>query len=691
MIVKRMGWVVGITMLCWGSMVILGSFQSVPERTMSEAIGTILNTHVDPQILNDDYSKRVFALYIKRLDPGKRLFTQADINRLRAFELTLDDAVRENDERLAVLAHEILTQRIAEAQATVTAYQDTPHQFEVPEWLETDFDQRAYPANDADFKDEWRRFVKHQVLMGAMTAIESQAATQNPQTIEDPAVEAEARRKVALQMVDYFKRLKSDTLAKRTQWLIDAMAGAFDPHTAYMAPEDRNEFDIGIKGSLEGIGAVLQEENGTIKITRVVPGSPSARSKKMAAQDVILKVTQANGDTTDMAGLSVMDAVKVIRGKKGTEVTLTIKSPDGKVSVVTLVRDVIQLEESYAKSAVVSLPNGDRVGYLYLPGFYRDFNDSNARNAADDVKQILASFQRQGITAMVFDLRNNGGGALDDAVKVAGLLIESGPVVQVRDRFNRRYVYTDYDRGVAFTGQVVVLVNTFSASASEIVAGALQDYGRALIVGGQHTYGKGTVQQLLSLPVDRMGSVKVTNQKYYRVTGASTQFKGVVPDIIVPQSEDYLEVGEEKLPYALDWSSTTPQSFTPWPHTVDRDEVAKRSAARIAQSSPYAGLQDYITRYQAHRKQSKVTLQASQAIAQQKLVRSDAALLDRFKVTQPEMTAQVDMPTSSDTDRQAALTQWAQQLVTDPHITEAIHIVLDMSHATGGRVVDTHR
>jgi len=691
MIAKRLGWVVGVVVLCWGSMAILASFQSVPERTMSEAIGTILNTHVDPIPLNDAYSKRVFALYIKRLDPGKRLFTQADITRLQALDTTLDDAVRDNDDRLAVLAHDILTQRIAEAQAIVTAYQDTPHQFEVVESIETDFDRRVYPANDKAFKDEWRRFVKHQVLVSAMTAIETQVATPNPLTIDDPAVEAEARRKVALQMVDYFKRLKSDTLAKRTQWLIDAMAAAFDPHTAYMAPEDRNEFDIGIKGSLEGIGAVLQEDNGTIKITRVVPGSPSARSKKMAAQDVVLKVTQANGDTTDMAGLSVMDAVKVIRGKKGTEVTLTIKSPDGKVSVVTLIRDVIQLEESYAKSAVVTLPDGTKVGYLYLPGFYRDFNDSNARNAADDVKQLLASFQRQGITAMVFDLRNNGGGALDDAVKVAGLFIESGPVVQVRDRFNRRYVYTDYDRGIAFTGHVVVLVNAFSASASEIVAGALQDYGRALIVGGQHTYGKGTVQQLLTLPGDRMGSVKVTNQKYYRVTGASTQFKGVVPDIILPQSEDYLEVGEEKLTHALDWSSTTSQLFTPWPHTIDRESLAKRSGTRIAQSSPYGTLTDYIARYQAHRKQTNAPLQASQAMAQQKMVRADASLLDRFKVAQPEMTATYDLPLTTDPDRQAEVAQWAKQLVNDPHLTEAIQIVSDMSQAAGGRAVGTRQ
>jgi len=675
---KQLFWGI-IILIGLASIAVLGSFQNIPDRTMSETISTILKTHVDPQELTDDYSKRVFALFIKRLDPGKRLFTKMDMERLRAYELELDDAVAENNTQLAELAHDILTSRVKEAQQIVSATMQVTQNFTTQDTLETNYDKRTPPDSDTSFRKEWQTFAKHHVLTNAMMAIDAIPSGNPIPSVDDPKIELDARQKAQTQLNDYFKRLQGETLTKRIQVLIDCMAAAFDPHTGYMAPEERNEFDISIKGSLEGIGAVLQEDNGFIKINRIVPGSPAARSRQLNAQDIILKVTQSDGSTVDLVGATVGDAVKVIRGKKGTEVRLTIKSPDGKVSVLNLIRDVIELEESHAKSAIMTNKDSQPVGYIYLPSFYRDFNDSNAKNAADDIKTILVAFESKGIQSVILDLRNNGGGALDDAVKVTGLLIDSGPVVQVRDRFNRRFSYSDFDSGVVFSGNVVVLVNAFSASASEIVAGALQDYGRAVIVGGQHTYGKGTVQQLLTLSGEGMGSIKVTNQKYYRITGASTQFRGVIPDIILPQTEDYLDVGEDQLPYALGWTSTLSQPFIKWQHPSNLGSLQELSKSRIRQSSAFGVLSDYLTRYRQNRKQTVSYLNAEKAIMQQKQVKRDARLLDQFKVTSSQVTASFFHPQSTDIDRKKDQDNWANSLVSDPYVIEAISVLGDMA------------
>lgn len=567
--------------------------------------------HYGHKGLNDELSKSAFEIYLRQLDPRRRFFLKADIEQLDAFAVHIDDALARGRIVLPDAAADLLGERIKEVRQEVTALFKEGFDVQKEDFLETDPEKLEYAVKEQERKDRWRRMLKMQVID---TYLNAQQASINSQNLAKEEKERKSEnlseeqqwqkaydsvQKRTMQLLD---RLQKETRQDYYNRYFDAVARAFDPHTSYMAPTSKEDFDIHMSGSLEGIGALLREDDGHIKVVRIIPGSAAERQGELQAEDTILAVAEKEGEPVEISSMRIRDAVTYIRGPKGTEVRLTVEKPDGTQKVVAIVRDVVQIEETYVKSVMLEGKSGEKIGYIKIPSFYRDFeksrNGENPRNVTSDTREAIEKLKGEGMRSLVLDLRNNGGGSLKDAVDISGLFLPGGPVVQVKNSQGMIRVLEDEDAAVAYSGPMIVLVNKFSASASEILAAALQDYGRALIVGANHTHGKGTVQALLdmnqNLPLlhlkkyDDLGALKVTIQKFYRVNGKSTQFKGVEPDIVIPTAFDYLESGEQYLDYALPWDQVQDVGYSPW----DGQRI-DRSIARSQADQWVAGSEDF--------------------------------------------------------------------------------------------------
>ena len=468
---------------------------------------------------------------------------------------------------------------------------------------------------------------------------------------------------------------------------------AFDPHTNYFPPNQREEFDIEMRGNLEGIGGTLREENGFIKVISIIPGSPSAKQGLLQAGDTILEVAEKGADPVDITNMRLSDAVRLLRGPKGTEVRLTVKKPDGTKEVISIIRNVVQIEATFVKDTVIDAPDGGKIGYILIPSFYRDFEKSkgrnDARNATDDTRKAIEDLKKTKLKGIILDLRNNGGGSLIDAVKIAGLFIKSGPVVQVKDSNGKIQVLNDDDASIEYSGPLVVLVNQFSASASEIVAAALQDYKRAVIVGGEHTHGKGTVQAVLNLnknirasnskEISDVGQLTVTIQKFYRITGGSTQYKGVVPDIVLPSLFQHLKSGEKYLDYSLPWDQIGTVKYTLFSgKPIDLDMIRKRSLQRVKHDPGLQAIAEEAVKADGRSKQTTVSLKLAdmrQSIEEtheeQKIFNTlfrnnQTGLYDEEQSEIDGMSAKNDVP------------NWKERIKQDPYVGEAKKIIVDI-------------
>ncbi|MBE0642165.1 MAG: carboxy terminal-processing peptidase, partial [Bacteroidales bacterium] len=419
------------------------------------------------------------------------------------------------------------------------------------------------------------------------------------ETLAFAEAEAWAREKVEKRYRDWFSRLKQVNRNDRLTVYINSFVSIYDPHSEYYPPKAKEDFDIRFSGQLEGIGATLQQEDGYVKVREIVAGSASWKQGELEVNDLILKVGQGAEEPVDIVDMRLDDAVRLIRGPKGTEVRLTVKKVDGSTRVIPIIRDVVVLEETFAKSAILEEDGHQgKIGYIMLPSFYMDFKDPSGRSAASDVLNEINKLKAEGISGLIIDLRGNGGGSLLDAVKMAGYFIEKGPVVQVKSRFGEPYVFDDKDPAVQYGGPLVVLVNSFSASASEIFAAAMQDYQRAIIVGSSSTFGKGTVQRFFELdkmvPVEHqdvrpLGSIKLTTQKFYRVNGGATQLKGVSPDLILPDRYSYIDIGEKERDYPMPWTVIEPANFTPWnAFSINYEYLRSNGTSRMADNSAFA-------------------------------------------------------------------------------------------------------
>jgi len=431
-------------------------------------------------------------------------------------------------------------------------------------------------------------------------------------------LEKDAREKVLKRNDDWFRRLSQVEHFDRLTNFLNSIATYYDPHTGYYPPKDKEDFDISISGQLEGIGATLQEKDGYIKVVNIVPGSPSWKDGKLKENDLILKVAQADEEFVDIVGMRLDKAVKLIRGKKGTTVRLLVKNVEGTMQTISLVRDVVIIEETYAKSVIVQTDENKRVGYIYLPQFYVNFNEKGGgRRCSDDVLKEVLKLKNEGIDGLVIDLRNNGGGSLPDVVKMAGYFIKEGPIVQIQEKGGRKSVLTDTDPGMYYDGPLAVMVNGGSASASEIFAAALQDYQRAVIVGSEFTFGKGTVQRFLDLDQvvnsahennKPFGALKLTFQKFYRINGGSTQLKGVKSDVVLPDNMKYLDYGERELEHHLEWDKISPQEFELYSNPTVLKEIEAASQKRINADPEFALIDEKAKKIKEIRDQTVVSL-----------------------------------------------------------------------------------
>lgn len=665
-------------------------------------IQSLENFHYSEKKVNDDFSARGFKEYLEILDYSKRFFLQADINELKWYSSRMDDEFKQGNMDLMVLATRLLQQRIREVMGFYTEILSRPFDFSKSESLELDAEKRTYCQDSEELKEYWRKILKYYCLINTVNLVRAEDEKRF-----SAEVEAKARQAVKKSFESQFTRLLQASENDASQLYFNSLVQVFDPHSSYLPPKEKEDFDIEMTGQFEGIGALLKEEDGLVKVARIIPGGPSWRQKSLQPSDSILKVAQGSDEPVDIVGMRVVDAVKLIRGKKGSLVRLTVKKPDGQIIEVPIIRDVVIVEESFAKAAFLHHSKTDKtIGYISLPRFYRDFSKNRGRNSTDDVKKIIADFNRKGVDGIVLDLRNNSGGSLIDAIRISGLFISKGPIVQVKNRQQGIRVLKDIDRKIQYDGPLVVMVNVLSASASEILAAALQDYGRAVIMGGTHSYGKATVQIMVDLDrylantsdprqvksIDKLGALKLTVQKFYRITGSSNQYQGVVPDITLPDRFDYLEIGERYLDNSLAQDTIDAVSFSKWDaFDLDLKNLAARSQQRIVQSSYFNGIKVYVEQLRDARKNTRKSLQFEMFFQEQQQVLSRQKEIEQLQKEFPYVTVSaavtVTEPVADSGDDRSdeklkiaaeLQREWFLQLKKDSYLEEAMMVIQDM-------------
>jgi carboxyl-terminal processing protease len=694
--IKRLALVASVSIVAFVFVQALSKPQAIQQILITAAKGA----HVSTQTINDSYSLKVHKLFIDRIDPSKHFFIQSDMNRLGFYKKSIDDEILQNTFNFYNLATDIYMERVKQINTLYPKYLDAPLSFSKSEYIETDKDKVRYKQSEAELEQLWRKVIKHQVLTEYLALIDARLATENevyksmysPDSGHvDAELEERARKKVKEDFKQSFKRRLEETEEDKRALYYDSLLGIFDNHTSYFPPEAKEDFDISISGKLEGIGAVLTEKDGFIKIVRIITGSASWRQGELKAQDIILKVGQGNEEPIDIVGMRVKDAVRYIRGKKGTEVRLTVKKPNGNISVISIVRDIVEIEATYAKGAIVKHKiHKERYGYVYLPKFYRDFQDNKGRNTTDDIRKELDKLRESNVDGIVLDLRNNAGGALVDAVDTAGLFFEKGPVVQVTIRNGRSNVLKDKNTSISYDGPLVVLVNSYSASASEILAAALQDYERAIIVGSESSFGKGTVQTFINLddiiengnfPFKDLGSLKITIQKFYRVNGGSTQYKGVIPDIILPDNYKVLEVGERHLEHSLPWDTIEPVPYKKWPHKRGNiNRIKANSNARIAKSDRFNLLNKHYALTNVEIKKTLLALNLEESHARKERIDKESKIFtdgqktfDYLKVSSPKGSEKLKSKAKKEIEK-----EFFDGLTKDLYLDESFNILHDL-------------
>lgn len=510
----------------------------------------------------------------------------------KKYETRIDDEIKGADAAFFLAAGKNFNQRMEEVALVYSEFLLKPFDFTVDEEVVLDADKLSYPATEAERKERWRKKLKYLTLERYVESLDIREKNKGKEGFvvkTDEELEKEAREKVKKLMDRTFDRFRfkfSDD--DKFNVFVNAITTTMDPHSEFFPPVDKRYFDEEMSGRFYGIGASLQYDEGNIKVASILTGSPAAKSGELQPGDFIQKVAQGKEEPTDLTGFVVTDAVKLIRGKKGTEVRLTVKKLDGTIKVVTLIRDEIVQDETFARSAVVKTTGG-KIGYIFLPEFYADFDNPNGNRSYIDVMKEVVKLKEEKVDGIVIDLRNNGGGSLYDVVQMAGLFIEDGPIVQVKDKENKASVLKDKDRNVLYTGPLAVMVNEFSASASEIFAAAIQDYGRGVVIGSTSTYGKGTVQRNIGLDSEtgfsmsnsELGTVKLTLQKFYRINGGSTQLRGVASDIVLPDNLEYLKVREKDDEDALPWDEINKSPYSAWNSGYDLKTIQQLSSQRL--------------------------------------------------------------------------------------------------------------
>lgn len=613
------------------------------ESIMMRALLTFVNQlHYNPKPINDDFSATLYDYYLDKVDGGRRFLTQEQIDQLAPYQSQLDDEIQAGTYGFFDQVLEYLDVGIAKAEAYYPEILAQPFDFEKEESIEFIREDRPYAKNDAELRESWRKALKYDVLTKVARRLEREADKGEeaaPKSVEE--LENEARAEVKESWDKIFNQISKTTRLSRLSVYLNSITQIFDPHSQYFEPIAKQNFDMRMTGEYEGIGARLTLDGDYTTVVEVMAGGPAWRGKELREKDAFLKVAQGDEDDwVDIVGWSTDDVIQLIRGKKGTKVRLTVRSADGTIKEISFIRDKIKMEETFAKSLILDGPSdGERLGYIYLPSFYGNFQDPNGRTCAKDVANEVEKLKAEGVDGIMLDLRYNGGGYLGEAIKMAGLFIESGPIVQVKSRTKEAEVYRDMDKRVQYDGPLAVMTNDFSASASEIVAAALQDYDRAVIIGTASTHGKGSVQRIYDMDrvvrdnenIKPLGNVKVTMQKYYRIDGGSVQLRGVTPDIILPDNYQEIELGEAQEDYPLPWTEIDPLEYSQSTYVLSSkymDKLRKKSQKRVEENKSFQLINENATRVAKNRDDIAypLNLEAYQAFTAKR-----KAEADRFK------------------------------------------------------------
>lgn len=575
---------------------LLTSFKSIANTDPKDKVlltilkYVLIQGHYEPQQIDDAFSVKVYDEFLERLDPSKRYFLQSDIDEFSAYKTKIDDQINNEDLTFFFLVYERFMQRTEESKTYYKEILANKFNFEAKETLEIDPEKIAYPKTKNDLVNIWNKQLKYNALTRLYDKISDEEdklkanSTYVKKSVD--SLEIEVREATLTSMNDLYERIDELTYTDWFSTYVNCIAETFDPHTTYFDPNVKKQFDISMAGKLEGIGARLQKKNDYTRVDELISGGPAWKSGELEVGDIILKVAQGNKEPVDIVGMRLDHAIEFIKGKKGTEVRLTIKKIDGTIKIVSIIRDIVELQETFVKSSILK-KDGRTFGIINLPQFYIDFDEKNFRNSTTDMAQEIERLKKENVEGILLDLRNNGGGSLQTAIEISGLFINKGPVVQVKYRDRSPDIKNDTDPKIQWNGPLVVLVNELSASASEIFAAAMQDYHRAVIIGGKQTYGKGTVQSVLDLNKyhnlndEDLGALKITIQKFYRINGGSTQMEGVHSDIMLPSRYSYMEIGERDSKNALKFDKVPAANYALWNNYENYDLAINNSKKRI--------------------------------------------------------------------------------------------------------------
>jgi len=648
----------------------------------------LAGVHYQPKPIDDAFSQEVMAFFLESLDAEKRFLQQSDIDQMRAYQNQLDDALKNADLTFFNLSQTLWQKRFAQSQELYQEILAQPLDFTSQRTFETDSEKRGYAADDAGMRAYWTDYLTYRVLMRLYDrSMAADSAGQAKFILGDPGFDEEEKKAREKEMEIHDEWFSSMSDMERSDWFglyMNAYTGVLDPHTQYFPPRQQENFEIEMTGQLEGIGASLQQDGEFTSVASIVTGSACWRQGELEVGDKIIKVAQGSAEPEDIVGMSTNKVVTKVRGKKGTEVRLTVRKKDGTEKVIPIIRDIVEIEATFARSA--RLGADGKTGYIRLPKFYVDFYDDNNRNCADDVKKEIEILKAQGMERLIFDLRGNGGGSLPAAVDIAGLFFDKGPVVQVKTSGQRVRSYDDRAGGAVWDGPLLVMVNEGTASASEIVAAALQDYDKAIIVGTRQTFGKGTVQNMLDL--DRaagpfygdkpLGALKLTIQKYYRITGGTTQLQGVESDVVLPHPYQEIPYGERELDYPLAVDYVEPAvKFEP---KISKPYL-KAAQKRIADNPEFARISEYARWLKSQQDQTLVPLNYVAYFDREAAAEVEAEAFDDLLKSSGELPVAYAFPgqeSTLDSGKVTEYTRWFKGLSTDIYLGEAFRIVGEM-------------
>ena len=690
------------------------NFQEREAMILTGVMKFMDQVHYNPKMINDELSVVIFDKYIEALDSRKRFLTQEEVDELAQFRDKIDDQIKIKTFEMFEMSNELIEKGIQRGQRIYESIDVSALDLTSNDKVNLDYENRERPKNEKALKKYWEQLITYDIISKVETKIDKQVQKLQAMMLVPPAVDTAAvnsekepyvekrRNELIAEAIEdhtknykkWFKRLNKQRRSDRFEQYLNAVTHQSDPHTTYFNPKKRDDFNINMGGKLEGIGARLQADDDFIKIVSIVPGGPIWKTKKAEADDLIIAIQQEGEDEVlNLYGMRLDDVVSKIRGKKGTVITLTLRKKDGSEILLAIERDEVITEETLAKSLIIDKVGSiENIGYIKLPKFYSSFEKKGGNSCAKDVASEIEKLKTVNVNGIILDLRNNTGGSLNDVVEMSGLFIKEGPIVQVKPRTRDAYVHRDKNPDVLYDGPLMILVNKYSASASEIIAAAMQDYKRAVIVGSTSTYGKGTVQRFYDL--DRafkgaedykpLGSLKMTTQKFFRINGGSTQLIGVTPDIVLPDNYQYMDVGEKEYDHAMKWTEIDPVEYSQDVALLDHiDEVAATSKKRVDKNDKFTKVLANAERIKKYRDNSTYSLNIDQFIKEMDQREEDSEefkdLYDTDIASLKISNLEVDMDNINfDESKRARNQDWLDGMKKDFYLEEALSIMKDM-------------